>query len=53
MTEDLQRWERRVPATDVAVEALTVAVGDGDGTARIRESVLAQLLSEAGWERTA
>lgn len=48
--EDLQQWKRQVEG---AGEQLVVAVGDGDGTARLPEAVLAQLLLDAGWERTA
>lgn len=44
-------WERKVPGSDVAVERTVVWVGI-DGQARVPESLLGQLLLDAGWERT-
>ena len=48
----LQTWERRVPGTDVAIERALLQV-DEHGVVELDEALAAQLLSEAGWERTA
>lgn len=45
-----QVWERRVPGSDVAVEKAVVDVRP-DGFVKVEESLLAQLLLDAGWER--
>jgi hypothetical protein len=52
MTGELQTWERRVPGTDVAIQRALLQV-DEHGVVELDEALAAQLLSEAGWERTA
>lgn len=47
---EVQVWEQRVPGSDLAAQRLHLEVDD-EGRARVHESVLAQLLSDAGWER--
>lgn len=52
---DVQSWARPVPAdTPGAGEAAVVLhlAFDGTGRALVHEAVLAQLLVDAGWERT-
>lgn len=49
---DRQTWERRIGGTDLAEMRVHLDVGL-DGRALVPEPVLAQLLSDAGWERTA
>lgn len=48
-----QRWERRIPGTDVAVQALEVLVDETTGLAELvaSEANLCQVLLDAGWER--
>jgi hypothetical protein len=47
----LTRWERRVPGSDVAIERRELLVDD-HGRVVVEEAWLAQLLVDAGWERT-
>ena len=49
---DRQTWEKRLGGTDVAEKRLHLEV-DPEGRVRVHEAVLAQLLHDAGWERTA
>ena len=47
-----QVWERRIPGTDVPLTRVHLEV-DGEGRVRLHEALVAQLLHDAGWERTA
>lgn len=47
-----QTWERRIPDTDRTELAIHLEV-DAEGRVRLHEAVLARVLVEAGWERTA
>lgn len=47
-----QTWERRVAGTDIAEVRIHLDV-DHEGRVRVHESVIGQLLLDAGWERTA
>ncbi|MDN4173937.1 hypothetical protein QWY28_13330 [Nocardioides sp. SOB77] len=49
-TPEQQVWERRIPGTDVPLTRVHLAIGP-DGRALVHEAVLAQLLTDAGWER--
>lgn len=46
-----QAWERRLAGTPVTDMALHLLIDD-QGRAYVHEAVLAQLLTDAGWERT-
>lgn len=46
-----QTWERLVPGSDVAEQRIHLEVDD-QGHARVHEALLAQMLVDAGWERT-
>lgn len=46
-----QTWERRLGGTDVAEKRLHLEVDD-QGRVRLHEAIVAQLLHDAGWERT-
>lgn len=51
---ELQTWERRVPGTDAVERALVdVQVRGTVAVVEVEESLMAQLLTDAGWERTA
>lgn len=45
-----QTWELRVAGTDVALQRMVLDVGH-DGRVTVHEALLAQLLTEGGWER--
>lgn len=49
---DQQTWERRLGGTDVAEVRIHLEV-DERGRAHVHGALLAQLLVDAGWERTA
>lgn len=57
MSVEQQTWERPVvPGTDPRVDPVAARLLldiDHEGRARVHEAVLAQLLHDAGWERTA
>lgn len=46
-----QVWEQHVPGTDIPTQRLHLDVDDQGRTA-VHEAVMAQLLADAGWERT-
>lgn len=51
---EIQTWERKVPGTDATERALVdVQVRGAIAVVEVEESLMAQLLTDAGWERTA